>query len=166
MIIHDRLRSRAAHLDLRTHLLQTRSERFNLSPLLRDSRLEVLLLLRETCLQRLNSPMVRRRWIVTYSNRSMTCGLSGDRCKVPRLTNSRLGLSQCYHREADLCGVIKGKIPAGKRLCHQLAISTATQIQSSLFLLAAAQLPQQAARVAISIPAWTWIEFSCFPTRN
>jgi len=32
--------------------------------------------------------------------------------------------------------------------------------------LAAAQLPQQAARVAISIPAWTRIEFSCFPTRN
>ena len=58
-------------------------------------------------------------------------------------------------READLCGVIKGKTPAGKRICHQLAISTATQIQSVLFLLAAAQPLQQAARVAISIPAWT-----------
>jgi hypothetical protein len=41
MIIHDRLRSRAAHLDLRAHLLQTRSERFNLLLLVRGSRLEI-----------------------------------------------------------------------------------------------------------------------------
>jgi len=50
----------------------------------------------------------------------------------------------------------KGKTAAGKRLCHHLAISAATQIQSFLFLLVAARLPQQAACVAISIPAWTW----------
>ena len=45
MIIHNRLRSRAAHLDLRTHLLHRRSERFNLLLLVRGSRLEVFLLL-------------------------------------------------------------------------------------------------------------------------
>ena len=76
------------------------------------------------------------------------------------------GIVRCYHPEADLCGAIKGKTPANKRLCHQLAIFAATQIQSVLFLLAAAQLPQRAACVAISIPAWTRIEFVCFPTRN
>ena len=60
----------------------------------------------------------------------------------------------------------KGKTAAGKRLCHPFPISTATQIQSFLFLLAAARLPQQAACVAISIPAWSSFEFSCCPTRN
>jgi hypothetical protein len=63
--IVDHVRRRFTRFDLRTHLLQARSKRFNSLLLLCDSRLKVLLLLRETCLQRLNSPMVRRRWIVT-----------------------------------------------------------------------------------------------------
>jgi hypothetical protein len=41
------LRRRAVHLDLRAHLLQARSKRFNLLLLMRGSRLEVLPLLRE-----------------------------------------------------------------------------------------------------------------------
>jgi hypothetical protein len=41
---------------------------------------------------RSESEQVRRRALTShaYSNRSMTCGLSGDRCKVPRLTNNTL----------------------------------------------------------------------------
>jgi hypothetical protein len=38
MIIHDRLRSRAAHLDLRAHLFQPGRKRFNLRLLVRDNR--------------------------------------------------------------------------------------------------------------------------------
>jgi hypothetical protein len=46
LIISDHLRCRFVHLDLRAHLLQARSKRFNLLLLVRGSRLEVLLLLR------------------------------------------------------------------------------------------------------------------------
>ena len=46
MIIHNHLRRRAAHLDLRAHPLQTRSKRSNLLLLVRGSRLEVFLLMR------------------------------------------------------------------------------------------------------------------------
>ena len=38
MIIHDRLRSGAAHLDLRAHFLDGCTKRFNLLLLMRDSR--------------------------------------------------------------------------------------------------------------------------------
>ncbi len=45
LIVADHLRRRAAHLDLRAHLLQARCKRFNLLLLPHGSRLEVLLLL-------------------------------------------------------------------------------------------------------------------------
>jgi hypothetical protein len=44
MIIHDRLRRTAAHLDLRAYLLQTRSKRLNLLLLARDRRFLFLVL--------------------------------------------------------------------------------------------------------------------------
>src|SRR5437773_7167408 len=47
LIVEDHLRRRAAHLDLRAHPLQARSKRFNLLLLVRVSRLEVLLQLRD-----------------------------------------------------------------------------------------------------------------------
>ena len=47
LIVEDHLRCRFAHLDLRAHLLQARSKRFNLLLLVRGNRLEVLLLLRD-----------------------------------------------------------------------------------------------------------------------
>ncbi len=45
MIIHNRLWSRAAHLDLRAHFLHRRSKRLNLLLLLCESRLEIFALL-------------------------------------------------------------------------------------------------------------------------
>src|SRR5437016_284462 len=47
LIVGDHLRRRAAHLDFRAHPLQARSKRFNLLLLVRGSRLEVLLQLRD-----------------------------------------------------------------------------------------------------------------------
>src|SRR5207249_10321447 len=43
LIVHNHLRSSAAHLDLRAHVLQSRSKRFNLLLLLRNLGLKVFL---------------------------------------------------------------------------------------------------------------------------
>src|SRR5438876_545916 len=47
LIVGDKLRCRFAHFNLRAHLLQARSKRFNLLLLVRGSRLEVLLQLHD-----------------------------------------------------------------------------------------------------------------------
>ena len=49
LMIVDHLRRKAAHLDLRAHLLQARSKRFNLLLLPRESGLKVLLRRRRCC---------------------------------------------------------------------------------------------------------------------